>query len=258
MTVKLSFWQVLLFSAVAGIAGAWGASFFHPTTEFSAAHERDVFQVLNERKDNSPGSAGATYAINPDFIKASAGSAPSVVYIKTVGIDNSADLYGWFFGGNRRKTSTGSGVIYSSDGYIITNNHVIDDANNIEVIHEKSTYKAKVIGTDPGTDLAVLKIEGKKLPSIKIGASRNVQVGEWVLAVGNPFNLTSTVTSGIVSAKGRNLNMLSTEYALESFIQTDAAINPGNSGGALVNLKGELVGINTAIYSQTEIGRAHV
>jgi S1-C subfamily serine protease len=142
--------------------------------------------------------------------------------------------------------------VFSSNGYIITNNHVIENAETIEVIHQKKSYPAKIIGTDPSTDLALLKIEAINLPAIKIANSRKLAVGEWVLAVGNPFNLTSTVTAGIVSAKGRNINLISNaSFPIESFIQTDAAINPGNSGGALVNTRGELVGINTAIFSRT-------
>jgi S1-C subfamily serine protease len=128
---------------------------------------------------------------------------------------------------------------------------VIDNAETIEVIHNKTTYKAKLIGTDPNSDIAVIKIDTKNMPFIKIADSKKVKVGEWVLAVGNPFNLTSTVTAGIVSAKGRNLNIVNSAFPIEAFIQTDAAINPGNSGGALVNTKGELIGINTAIFSKT-------
>ena len=146
----------------------------------------------------------------------------------------------------------GSGVIISEDGYIITNNHVIDNADDLEVtLHDNRTYKATVIGTDPSTDLALIQIKEKNLPVMPMVNSDDVKVGEWVLAVGNPFNLTSTVTAGIVSAKGRNINILREQYAVESFIQTDAAINPGNSGGALVNLNGGLIGINTAIASPT-------
>lgn len=148
--------------------------------------------------------------------------------------------------------ASGSGVIISSDGYIVTNNHVIKGADDIEVVlYNKKQYKADVIGTDPSTDIALLKIKEEGLEPVKIGNSDEVRIGEWVLAVGNPFNLTSTVTAGIVSAKGRNINLLGGNTAIESFIQTDAAVNPGNSGGALVNSKGELVGINTAIASQT-------
>ncbi|HUM45992.1 MAG TPA: Do family serine endopeptidase [Chitinophagales bacterium] len=158
------------------------------------------------------------------------------------------------FGQQQPSESSGSGVIISDDGYIVTNNHVVDDGETIEVIlADKQSYEAKVIGTDPSTDLALLKIDEKNLPFITFGNSDSVEVGEWVLAVGNPFNLESTVTAGIVSAKGRNINLLRTRdtSAVESFIQTDAAVNPGNSGGALVNTNGELIGINSAIATPT-------
>ena len=147
---------------------------------------------------------------------------------------------------------TGSGVIISNNGYIVTNNHVVDKADEIEVtLHNNETYKAKVIGTDPSTDIALLQIRADNLQKISIGNSDLAEIGEWVLAIGNPFNLNSTVTAGIISAKGRNINIINDHSAIESFIQTDAAINPGNSGGALVNLNGELIGINTAIASPT-------
>lgn len=150
------------------------------------------------------------------------------------------------------QVGTGSGVVISQDGYIVTNNHVIADAEDIEVtLSDNRNLKAKVIGTDPSTDLALIKIEGTNLETLPFVNSDDVKVGEWVMAVGNPFNLTSTVTAGIVSAKGRNINILREQFAVESFIQTDAAINPGNSGGALVNLQGGLIGINTAIASPT-------
>ena len=150
------------------------------------------------------------------------------------------------------RVGTGSGVIISDDGYIVTNNHVIAEADDIEVtLHDKRTYRATVIGTDPSTDLALLQIKEKDLPTVPFSNSDYVDVGQWVLAVGNPMGLNSTVTAGIVSAKGRNINILKDKYAVENFIQTDAAINPGNSGGALVNLHGGLIGINTAIASPT-------
>ncbi|MGD9327956.1 MAG: trypsin-like peptidase domain-containing protein [Cyclobacteriaceae bacterium] len=192
--------------------------------------------------------------LSESFTDASRLSTSSVVYIRTVmEREYSNTFLEWFFGERPSQSfiSTGSGVIYTSDGYVVTNNHVIENADAIEVIHEKRTYKAELIGSDPSTDLAILKIDGEDMPNIKIGRSRDLEVGEWVLAVGNPFNLTSTVTAGIVSAKGRQINILRANFPIESFIQTDAAINPGNSGGALVNTKGELVGINTAILSKT-------
>jgi Do/DeqQ family serine protease len=154
--------------------------------------------------------------------------------------------------GPQARIGTGSGVIINPDGYIVTNNHVIDGADDVEIsLHDNRIYKAKVVGTDPTTDLALLQIKEKNLTYIPFVDSDKIEVGEWVLAVGNPFNLNSTVTAGIVSAKSRNINILQNRSAIESFIQTDAAINPGNSGGALVDLKGGLVGINTAIASPT-------
>jgi serine protease Do len=174
------------------------------------------------------------------------------------------DFFKFFFNeperpkGNKEKeqpliqSGSGSGVIINSNGYIITNNHVIEGADEIEVsLADNEVYKAKVIGSDHSTDLALLQIKKEGLQSLPLGNSDEVEVGEWVLAVGNPFDLNSTVTAGIVSAKGRNINIINDKSAIEAFIQTDAAINPGNSGGALVNLKGELIGINTAIASPT-------
>ncbi len=168
------------------------------------------------------------------------------------------DLFDFFFGPGQPAPDTrprgghGSGVIINPDGYIVTNNHVVEGADDIDVtLHDNRTYKATLVATDPNTDLALIKIEERQLPTLAFADSDAVKVGEWVLAVGNPFNLNSTVTAGIVSAKGRNINILREQYAIESFIQTDAAINPGNSGGALVNLQGGLIGINTAIASPT-------
>lgn len=154
--------------------------------------------------------------------------------------------------GPQVRVGTGSGVIINEDGYIVTNNHVVADADDLEVaLYDNRTFKATVIGTDPSTDLALIQVKAKGLPTLPLVNSDDVKVGEWVLAVGNPMGLNSTVTAGIVSAKARNINILREQFAVESFIQTDAAINPGNSGGALVNLQGGLVGINTAIASPT-------
>ncbi len=196
-----------------------------------------------------------------DFRTAAQKSMETVVHIKSSSAPsrrsiNNQDPFSFFFGGTPNsfgpKVGTGSGVIYSKDGFIITNNHVVDFADEVEVtLYDNRKYKASVIGTDDKTDLAVLKIEADNLPAIHIGNSDETQVGDWVLAVGNPFELTSTVTAGIVSAKGRSLHMMDNKSGIESFIQTDAAVNPGNSGGALVNTKGELIGINTAIASMT-------
>ncbi len=161
--------------------------------------------------------------------------------------------FGWGFGGPMIRKGAGSGVIISKDGYILTNNHVVDFADEIMVqLNDGKDYEATLIGKDPSTDLAVVKIDAKNLPTLPYANSDEAKVGEWVLAIGNPFEyLTSTVTAGIISAKGRNLNIIQGEKAIEQFIQTDAAINPGNSGGALVNASGQLLGINTAIASQT-------
>src|SRR5690606_36658137 len=175
------------------------------------------------------------------FVEASEKSMESVVFIKNFsGTDyRRYSMFDFFFGERGavpQQVSTGSGVIISQDGYIITNNHVIDRAETIEVVHQRRTYKAELVGVDANTDIAVLKIEAENLPAIRKGSSRELKIGEWVIAVGNPFNLTSTVTAGIVSAKERQINILGGDFPLESFIQTDAAINPGNSGGALVNI----------------------
>jgi serine protease Do len=239
--------KIAIIAFSAGILGAFVFTFFSP--------EKETIYV-NNNEVSSMGFAGLAKSngsnLNEDFVFASAVSTPSVVYITTVSTSNQNNWFEWYFnGGNNQVAGSGSGVIYSSDGYIITNNHVIDHSEKIEVIHDKRSYPAKIIGTDPSTDLALLKIEGKDLPAIKIGISKDLKIGEWVLAVGNPFNLTSTVTAGIISAKARNINVVNSQFPIESFIQTDAAINPGNSGGALVNTKGELIGINTAILSKT-------
>lgn len=196
----------------------------------------------------------------PDLTGSAEKSIHAVVHVKTQYMQNATSssgnpLFDFFYGYQQYQVpvqSAGSGVIISEDGYIVTNNHVIDNSDYIEVVlNDKRSFPAKLIGRDETTDLALLKIDMKNLPYLMYGNSDNLKIGEWVLAVGNPFNLTSTVTAGIVSAKARNINILSKQYAIESFIQTDAAVNPGNSGGALVNTSGELVGINTAIASKT-------
>ncbi|MBT8220339.1 MAG: trypsin-like peptidase domain-containing protein [Bacteroidia bacterium] len=183
-----------------------------------------------------------------NFIAAAQASTPAVVNIKTRIRSSSLN----FFDRGGYGGATGSGVIISPDGYVVTNNHVIEGSKEIEItLFDKREYKAELLGTDPTTDLALLKVDEENLPHLVFGNSDSTHVGEWVLAVGNPFNLESTVTAGIVSAKGRNIQILEDNYGIESFIQTDAAVNPGNSGGALVNTNGELVGINTAIITKT-------
>jgi Do/DeqQ family serine protease len=223
-----------------------------------------------------PVGYNAVAAENTDFTLAAEQSVNAVVHIKSVAkpsqsadrrgrsMDPFGDPFEFFFGQTPQRQQQprvgfGSGVIISTDGYIVTNNHVVEGADEIEVVtNSEQTYTAKIIGKDEATDIALLKIEGKDFPVIPFGDSDALKVGEWVLAVGNPFNLTSTVTAGIVSAKGRGSVFAGNgqgngrpQDKVESFIQTDAAVNPGNSGGALVNTKGELVGINTAIYSET-------
>lgn len=202
--------------------------------------------------------------IGPDFRAAAEKSVHAVVHIKTqylrksstydnfFGFDPFFDFFRQSPGNTNPLVAAGSGVIISESGYIVTNNHVVQDAVSIEVtLNDKRSYTAKLVGSDPQTDLAVIKIEESGLPYLAYGNSDQVQIGEWVLAVGNPFNLTSTVTAGIVSAKARDIQILGDASSVESFIQTDAAVNPGNSGGALVNIDGDLIGVNAAIASNT-------
>lgn len=206
-------------------------------------------------------SSMATAQDAPDFTTAAEKTLDAVVHIKTMARARPVPhqpFQDFFFGhpyGQQRspiQSGSGSGVIIRDDGYIITNNHVIANAEQIEVVlNDKRSYDAKLIGADPKTDLAVLKITGDQWTPIAFSNSDEAKVGQWVLAIGNPFNLASTVTAGIVSAKGRNIDIIQENFKIESFIQTDAAVNPGNSGGALVNMNGELVGINTAIASNT-------
>lgn len=198
----------------------------------------------------------------PDLTYAAENSVHAVVHVKVTSKQEEQyytnPFYEWFYGDRYRqqqpqlREGAGSGVIISKDGYIVTNNHVIEGADNtVVVLNDNRQYAAKLIGTDPTTDLALLKIDEDNLPFLKFGNSDALKLGEWVLAVGNPFNLTSTVTAGIVSAKSRSIGINRADMSIEAFIQTDAAVNPGNSGGALVNMNGELVGINTAIASRT-------
>lgn len=245
--------KTLILAFSAGLMGSWAFQEFSPKEEFpqnvvleNPSHPG--YQV--NYSEHVPANANAPVS----FVEASEKSTPSVVFIKNFsGTDQRRySMFDYFFGTEpSQRVSTGSGVIISPDGYIITNNHVIDRAETIEIVHQKRTYPARLIGMDKNTDIAVLKIEVANLPAIELGSSRSLKIGEWVIAVGNPFNLTSTVTAGIVSAKERQINILGGEFPLESFIQTDAPINPGNSGGALVNISGQLVGINTAILSRT-------
>jgi serine protease Do len=252
------------------------------TNNMSFEDRQKVYFASNHLSPAITSSAGEV-----DFTQAAAAVTPAVVYIRTTytsssqGSDEQDQLqrmFGDMFGQRMPRQqapqmASGSGVIISPDGYIVTNNHVVEKADKIEITtNDHRNFRAKVIGTDPNTDLALIKIEASDLPIVKLGNSDEARVGEWVLAVGNPFNLTSTVTAGIVSAKGRGIGIIGTQdnedqqspfaptrrqqtpkinKGIESFIQTDAAINPGNSGGALVNTRGELIGINSAIASHT-------
>jgi Do/DeqQ family serine protease len=240
---------LIVLSFCAGIAGAF--TFYKQQLKNAPVVYDAPYSIPSAR-------AGYTSAVeSADFVKASEAATPCVVYIK-VKIPGKQSTAFWdpffdFFGNFGPSEASGSGVIVTADGYIVTNAHVVDGATEIQVNLNKhnKNYTAKVIGIDKSTDLALIKIEAKDLPFIQFTNSDNLKTGQWVVAVGNPFNLASTVTAGIVSARGRNLNIVKAQFPIESFIQTDAAINPGNSGGALVNTDGYLVGINSAILSKT-------
>lgn len=262
-----------LFSLV--IAGMIGGLFAVGGMYLMQQEEPTPKQVQVAQKVNNLNISARTANIPLDFTEAAEISMPSVVHISsTIGGSVASNekeseeeaeeenpfkkyfgddfLFGIPFGGNQPRSGTGSGVIYSNDGYIITNNHVVENASDVEItLFDNRKFKAEIIGTDKKSDLAVLKIDASDLPPLRLADSDEAKVGEWVLAVGNPFDLTSTVTAGIISAKGRSINILGGGSAIESFIQTDAAVNPGNSGGALVDAQGRLLGINTAIATRT-------
>ncbi|MBN8577418.1 MAG: trypsin-like peptidase domain-containing protein [Cytophagales bacterium] len=249
--------KTIVIGFIAGLAGAF-VLFSYQQEKAAREQAQNQFQITSytPAETYQPTSIQATEstpAETVDFSYAATKATPSVVFINSISQGRSYNSWDWFFGntGSQTQVSSGSGVIFSADGYIVTNNHVIEAAEKIQVLYNKKQYDAELIGTDPSTDLAVLKIKESNLPAITLGSSKNLAVGEWVIAVGNPFSLSSTVTVGVVSAKGRKINIVDDRFPIESFIQTDAAINPGNSGGALVNKNGELVGINTAILSRT-------
>ncbi|MDB5274346.1 MAG: degQ [Chitinophagaceae bacterium] len=266
--MKKSFVSLLAASFLGAVVAMAGYHFFIQKPVFQTVAQRQDYYLSNYPSDSS---LAAKVPEGLNFIHAAKVVTPAVVHIKTyykvaegTGGSNE-EILKYFFGdpngegggqlpGGQGKEASGSGVIITEDGYIISNNHVVEDAEKIEVtLENQRSYEATLIGTDPTTDLSLLKIDDKNLPFVKYGNSDDILVGEWVLAVGNPFNLNSTVTAGIISAKARNINILRSKsnFAVESFLQTDAVVNPGNSGGALVNLNGELVGINTAIASPT-------
>jgi len=244
--------SMILISALGGAItlGTYVLFFDKPQIQI----EKKVDAGLNTIPANYS-NAMYTSAENTDFTVAAEKTLNAVVHVKNTMYKTVKDPFAEYFYGEGYGTrqysqiGTGSGVIISADGYIVTNNHVIKNATDIEVtLNNKKIYKARLIGADPTNDIALLKIDSKNLSYITLGDSDNVKVGEWVLAVGNPYNLTSTVTAGIISAKGRDLDGTNN---IDSFLQTDAAVNAGNSGGALVNIHGELIGINTAISSMT-------
>ena len=228
---------------------------------YTAIDQKEPTYIVQEPPGMQYVNLPSAESIAPtNFIVAAETAVDAVVHVKTKAYREISGnpFYDFFFGyrddGEQQPVlGYGSGVILTSDGYIVTNNHVIEGSEEVEVIlNDKRSFDAEILGTDPNTDLAVLKIRGNSLPFLRFGNSDNLRLGEWVLAIGNPYNLTSTVTAGIVSAKARNINILhGQELSIESFIQTDAAVNPGNSGGALVNTNGDLVGINAAIASRT-------
>lgn len=239
------------------IAGA-----FIAVLAYSTFFEKPQVVTLTEKQPIRYATLAADSNVTlPDLTFAAEKSIHSVVHIATQSVrgggwSSGNPFFDEFFGLRNQQPQIaqgfGSGVIISSDGFIITNNHVIESAQNIKVIlNDKREFEAKLIGADPSTDIALLKVEAKDLQFLTYGNSNDLKLGEWVLAVGNPFNLTSTVTAGIVSARSRNLGINEDQLSIESFIQTDAAVNPGNSGGALVNQQGNLIGINTAIASRT-------
>ncbi|MFW6202900.1 MAG: trypsin-like peptidase domain-containing protein, partial [Marinilabilia sp.] len=276
----------LILAAVIGGAITTGSFFLMGFHEPESVKIEHITQTPARKTSNSSGEGGQ--AVPSGFTEVAKEVMPGVVHIRSTQMQKPRgnqrrppqdipepfrrffedEGFQRFFGpfGNpgqqqpspQPRMGAGSGVIINEEGYIVTNNHVIANADDIEVtLHDNRVMKAKVVGTDPSTDLALLQIRADNLDPIPLADSDNAEIGEWVLAVGNPFNLNSTVTAGIISATGRNINILNDQNAIESFIQTDAAINPGNSGGALVNMNGGLVGINTAIASASGVNQGY-
>lgn len=249
--------SLVLAGIIGGLITLGGNQYLQQGTPQPAAVPASFAQAVRH-VNVPPATANAPF----DFKAAAARAMPAVVHISSKVTSqptaNRQDPFRFFFGdlygGSQPQGGTGSGVFYTSDGYIVTNNHVVANADEVEVtLFDNRTYRAKVVGTEEKSDLAVIKIEGSGFPTLDFSNSDEAEIGEWVLAVGNPFDLTSTVTAGIVSAKGRSINLLGGGRAIESFIQTDAAVNPGNSGGALVDAEGRLLGINTAIATRTGV-----
>ncbi|MCH5330423.1 MAG: trypsin-like peptidase domain-containing protein [Alistipes sp.] len=261
--------KALLFIGTLAVAAAAGVSAAYFTLRYAEGKEQIRFVERTVEHSPAAGSHFTAYSADqyPDLTYAAENAVQAVVNIEAVQeveiAQRSYDPFWEFFGfgapqqnqGQPRiqeRRAGGSGVIITEDGYIVTNNHVVENATKLRVkLNDGTVYDAKIIGTDPTTDIALIKIEGSNLPTIPFGSSEALRLGEWVLAIGSPFDLQSTITAGIVSAKARRLDVIPDDLRIESFIQTDAAVNPGNSGGALVNTRGELVGINTVIKSST-------
>ena len=248
---------LLLIVAVSGLTGYFAAK---KTLDRSLSDLDEVAAIVDKNAADKKSVSQRRVEVTevPNFSDAAESAVQAVVYVKVTQKANYQqpgsllDLLFGFAQTPRDQVGLGSGVIIRPDGYIVTNNHVIAGADVIEVTLENNkVYPAKLVGTDPATDIALIKIEGEDLPVVPIGNSDDLRLGEWVLAIGSPYDLRSTITAGIVSAKGRSMPNYDGQYRVESFIQTDAAVNPGNSGGALVNAAGELVGINTSIISRT-------
>lgn len=252
--MKRGITTILLSAVISGLTAFAVVKTVTPSNESTSTivqADGSTYRTVNLSQDNYP-----------DFTYAAESAVDAVVYVKVTSVTSSArqtpnSILEFFFGypgegQQRERVGSGSGVIIREDGYIVTNNHVIDGADKIEVtLTNNQTYPAVLVGTDPATDVALLKIDASGLPVIPFGDSSKLRLGEWVIAIGSPYDLRSTITAGIVSAKGRSMPNYTGEFKIESFIQTDAAVNPGNSGGALVDKAGNLVGINTAIISQT-------
>ncbi|MBA3681544.1 MAG: trypsin-like peptidase domain-containing protein [Bacteroidetes bacterium] len=247
--------STMLVACLGGLISFMGARYFYADDKSNTSQITKPFDQQNIKLANYTENSG----LNTDFTNAAEKSVNAVVHIKTTSEQvnnlNYDPFAEWFYGPQKRQQNysmegSGSGVIISGDGYIVTNNHVVAGADKIEVVlNDRRTYIGEIIGADASTDVALVKIKEVGLPFLSYGNSETVKVGEWALAVGNPFNLESTVTAGIISAKGRSNILDVNKRPIESFIQTDAAVNPGNSGGALVNVNGDLIGINTAIAS---------
>lgn len=255
MRKTLLFLGIMAVAAVAGCAGAW----------LMSRYTESGIRYIEREVERTP-ALGAHFAAYepggfPDLTYAAENAVKAVVNIEAlqrVAVQHSYNPFLEFFGlpqmgpESEERRAGGSGVIISEDGYIVTNNHVVDQATELRVtLNDGRMFEAEIVGTDPATDVALLKIEATELPTLAFGSSDSLRLGEWVLAIGSPFDLKQTITAGIVSAKARSLGVIPNEFRIESFIQTDAAVNPGNSGGALVNTHGELVGINTVIKSST-------